>query len=199
MELSFNPDTHIYTIDGAVVPSVTQLLKPLIDYSGIPADVLERAQAFGIAVHTMVELVLAGTLDYGSLDDGLLNPLAAFDQWRRDYPAFAERLPTAIVERPMWHKRLGFAGKPDLILDGFAIVDVKTRLPNLVADAIQDSGYEMLHLENGGTKAKYGHYVLHLPASGPYKFQKLENREAPKRFRHLLDLYHMNKALEAWR
>ena len=35
MRLTFAPDTHTYTLDGAIVPSVTQVLRAsgLIDYS----------------------------------------------------------------------------------------------------------------------------------------------------------------------
>ena len=44
-ELTFDERSHIYRLDGLVVPSVTTIMQPLsrAHYGGIDQDVLERA------------------------------------------------------------------------------------------------------------------------------------------------------------
>ena len=58
--LTFNEERHEYQWDGVVVPSVTQTLKGLTDYSHIQPDALERARQEGRAVHYMVECACKG-------------------------------------------------------------------------------------------------------------------------------------------
>ena len=45
--LTFDEAAHEYRLDGRRLPSVTQLLAPLVDYSKVPRETLERAQALG--------------------------------------------------------------------------------------------------------------------------------------------------------
>ncbi len=60
--LTFDEARHEYRFHGAVVPHVTGILKPLVDYSMVPPDRLEIARQKGVAVHKMVEADAKGEL-----------------------------------------------------------------------------------------------------------------------------------------
>jgi hypothetical protein len=54
--LQFDPATHTYTLDGQVLPSVTQVLRLLqTDYSGVPREVVEAAGRRGTKVHELLD------------------------------------------------------------------------------------------------------------------------------------------------
>ena len=211
--LTFDEATYIYRIDGVIVPSVTQILRPLYDFSAIPRDVLAKAAAFGTAVHTMCLHELAGVLEYGDLDEGLLPCLDAFTNWQADYRDIAARLDGGVwnheeetiigdgfrVEKPIGHKRLGYAGRPDIIIDGFMVIDIKSREPNKVTDGIQCEGYEKAHIESGGAKGPYEHRVLYLKRDGTYQFVKVNHRDNSSRFRKLLDYHKDTQLIQSWR
>jgi hypothetical protein len=82
--LQFNPVTHTYAWGGQHVPSVTQILRPLVDYSSIPEHVLEIARDRGTRVHKATELDDAGTLDMDSVTEDIAGYLRAWQQFKRD-------------------------------------------------------------------------------------------------------------------
>ena len=90
--LVFNEDRHEYSLDGQRLPSVTQLLAPLVDYSKVPKDVLERAQQLGTAVHRMTELFDNDDLDEDSLSDELRPYLAGWIKFRAECQFEPERI-----------------------------------------------------------------------------------------------------------
>lgn len=213
--LTFNADTHRYELDGAPVPSVTGVISPLNDFGMIPKDVLARAAAYGTAVHKMCALEATGLLDYGTLDEGLLPALEAFGSWKADYPALAEKLhgpwtqkedgsfwaDRVCIEAPMGHKKFMFAGTGDIVFFGEMIIDIKTRKPNPLTDAIQCAAYEKLAVANGitGHPKGYEHRILYLALDGSYEFVKVNHRDAWNRFRFLLDHHNAAKTIQSWR
>ena len=56
-ELSFDEATHIYRLNGAELPSVTTVMKPLSSevYGGVDEWVMEQAAGRGTAVHNAIE------------------------------------------------------------------------------------------------------------------------------------------------
>jgi hypothetical protein len=76
--LQFDEAAHRYTLNNQVLPSVTQVLKPLTDYSLIDAEALEVARQKGVAIHKMVELYCANDLDEDALPDWLRPVLQAW-------------------------------------------------------------------------------------------------------------------------
>lgn len=202
--LTFDEATHTYRIDGAVVPSVTQVLAPLKDFSAIPPAVLERKRLYGSAVHKMIEREIKGELEFGEQPDDLTGALEAFWRWREENPRITDQLHKAIVERPMGHDRFGYAGTPDLILDGVLVVDLKTRAPDMLVDSIQCAAYQELWQRNGGCagagkKGQYEHRILYLKDDGTYQYQNVNHADALNRFRHLLDYYNSAQTLKTWR
>lgn len=193
--LTFDAEHHVYTLDGKVLPSITQIIRPLVNYDAVPKAVLENAANFGRNVHKMVELECCGALDEEALDDKLRPALAAFRGWRRQNSG------DVICEIPMAHARLKFAGTPDLIFDGHSIIEIKTRKTNLLTDPIQTAAQEMLWLANYGAKGDYQHGVLELYADGRHHFQPFttkQKREAANRFRYLLDYHVMSTNIKTW-
>ena len=67
--VDFDPATHTYTSEGRRVPSVTQCIDRLNDYSMVPADLLERKRELGTAVHQATALYDQDDLDWGSVAD----------------------------------------------------------------------------------------------------------------------------------
>lgn len=56
--VNFIKETHQYTVDGIIVPSVSTILKEVLfqdKYKEVPKFVLERAAAFGTAIHDAIE------------------------------------------------------------------------------------------------------------------------------------------------
>jgi len=72
MRLEFDKGSHTYRVDGRRVPSVTQVLDPLLELDGIPRDVLEAARVFGQHVHEACHLMVRGELDWSRLDPALV-------------------------------------------------------------------------------------------------------------------------------
>jgi hypothetical protein len=139
MPLSFDPDIHQYTLDGVVLPSVTQVLQGvgLINFDGIDPQILQQAADFGTQVHRMTALDDIGDLDEQSLDDNLKPYL---DAWRR----FRGGMKFDAIEQPLCHPGYVLAGCPDRIA-GNTIIDIKTSgasVPQWVG--LQLSGYSIL-------------------------------------------------------
>lgn len=193
-ELIFREETHQYFLDGVELPSITRVLAPLKDFSHVHPELLERACLFGQAVHKTVELYLADDLVEEGLDPNLADCLEAFRQWERDSPD----LRAPVVERPMAHQRLGYAGTPDLIYDGQAIVEIKTRDYDPLCDPIQTAAQEQLWLANGGTKGAYRRFVLTLRPGG-YALKACPKKGGWERFRYLLDFYKMQQQIHLWK
>lgn len=164
-ELLFDPVEHAYTVAGRRVPSVTQVLAPLIDYSKVPPDTLERARQLGSAVHRMTELYDLDDLDMDSLSDELRPYLTAWMKFRADTGFVPET-----IEKRLHHPALGFAGTPDrsgLINGKRSVIDIKKMLTLGPVIGIQLAAYSELFSKNGTTiEARYG---LGLRADGTYR------------------------------
>lgn len=70
-DLTFDAPSHTYRYQGKVVPSVTQILEPLTDFSMVHPTTLDLAREFGTHVHAAVEMYVKGDLDEESLDKAL--------------------------------------------------------------------------------------------------------------------------------
>jgi len=109
VSLTFRDDIHEYRFGGVVVPSVTQILKPLTDYSFVQAEALENARQAGVAIHKTVELECKGDLDEDALPEWLRPYLSA---WRKFV------LETGFVleasEERVYHAGCRYAGTLDL-------------------------------------------------------------------------------------
>src|SRR4051794_27239936 len=106
--LAFDEALHEYRLDGRRLPSVTQVLAPLVDFSMVRKDVLERAQALGTAVHRMTELHDNDDLDEESLSEELRPYLAGWKKFRAEC-----QFEPVTVEHRMSHPVYRYAGTSD--------------------------------------------------------------------------------------
>ncbi len=144
--LYFDEAAHRYTVQGRTVPSVTQVLDPLIDFSTVDPLVLENARRLGTAVHAMVELECAGTLDEATLHPRLVGFLA---QWRDFVAVTGFRM--MHCELRLYSPRYGYAGTMDLhgMLPGEeVIIDTKSGATPKTA-GLQTAAYHQLGVEAG--------------------------------------------------
>lgn len=122
--LTFEPDSHTYRMDGVIIPSVTQILAPLSDFSDVPADVLKAASEFGTAVHRACELDDRRTLNVSTLDAALLPYLCAWRIFCKDFDA-----QWAMIESFVYHPTLRYCGQLDrfgMLAKNKYVVDIKT-------------------------------------------------------------------------
>ena len=185
LPIEFEPVNHIYTVEGAKLPSVTQIMEPmsLILYRGIPWDVLAAAADRGTRVHEQVSnFIRFGLLEE---DDDTAPYLMA-------YQAFSERY------RPVWiaseyrvfHKLMRYSGTVDLLGfvepddgTGIDVVDIKaTRQFHKVMLSTQVSAYAEAVKSHGViVRERYG---LQLCGDGKYRFERVA--DGYKTFLHCL-------------
>lgn len=161
MLLEFNKDLHMYTVNGVQVPSVTQILEPLNDFSQIRPEVLEAARQFGQHVHEACDLYDRGDLDWAALDPSLVPYVEAWKLFLDDSGAIV-----VSSETQVYHAKLAYAGSPDKVLAwGNRVV-----IPDLKATAVvpktvgaQTAAYaEAYHAMHGGKRPE--RYCIHLQA-----------------------------------
>lgn len=143
-QLAFDEAAHRYTVQGRTVPSVTQILDPLCDFSMVDRQALERARQLGTAVHRMIELEVAGTLD----ESTVRGPLVGFlQQWREFVKVTGFRM--LHCELRLYSSRYGYAGTMDLhgMLDDETLIDTKSGATPKTA-GLQTAAYHQLGVEN---------------------------------------------------
>lgn len=161
--LQFDADLHRYTLAGQRLPSVTEILHPVTahEYRGVDREVMDRAALLGKAVHKLIELDIAGTLDEDALDDSLRPYLA---QWRQ----FCAQSGFSAIhsERRIHSARYGYAGTLDLAgkLNGTnAVIDAKRTAAVPRSAGPQTAAYRQALAELCGAEWQTAdRYALHL-------------------------------------
>lgn len=166
---SFDPETHIYTLDGVQIPSVTQILSGvgMVDNRYFT----EEARVRGTYVHRATEFIDSGSLDWDALDPMLLPYCEAYQAFIED-----KRPEILLSEEPMYHAQHLYAGTLDriIVMDGItALIDIKTGVPNR-ATAIQVAAYRELVRVNRDTVLTKC-FSLHLRDDGTYRMSFIEN------------------------
>ena len=164
-ELSFEEARHIYTLNGAVIPSVTTIMRPLSQslYKGVDEAILNKAAARGTAVHNAIEnYTLFGLSDIEPMYQGYLD---AYISWCNDFN------PQPIsTECKVYHKVLRYAGTSDLIAmieDKRILVDYKTSATvNKMLTGIQTEAYAKAYESHDYPID--GKAILHLKKNGKY-------------------------------
>jgi hypothetical protein len=141
--LNFDEAKHEYTFNGRVVPSVTQILKPLSEheYKFVSSDLMTEKAALGTAVHKMIELDICGSLDVDSLHE-LVAPY--YPMWK----AFLAQSGVFIKasEQRLYSEKYGFAGTLDLFaeLNGhLCVIDAKRTAAVPKTAGPQTAAYEL--------------------------------------------------------
>lgn len=139
--LQFDPREHRYTLNGSVLPSVTQITRFLsYDYKSTQPWLAELAAERGTAVHDACMLI-----DYGEEPEDTPEISGFLVAYRRFLSDYSPRWDG--VERPLASLELGYAGTVDRygMIDGKrCIVDLKTGQKHIPALAAQLNGYRIL-------------------------------------------------------
>lgn len=174
--LQFDEATHVYTLDGIKVPSVTEITGLL---SPIDANnpIIQQASRRGSLVHEYCEQI-----DYGAPPDEvepeLIGYLKAYQCFLRDY-----RPEWLFIENAVHSETHGFAGRIDrlgYIDHKITLVDLKTtasfdRIAKIKL-ACQLAGYEIAENETNALKIeqKIG---VQLKKDGTYTIHDTQNIE----------------------
>ena len=211
-EFLYREEDHTYWMleknnEYVRIPSVTEIIKPILDYSKVPDDVLESARQRGTNIHATFKLWVQGKLDEEQLAEGNSISLDAFKEW--------------------WDReRKNFDG---------LLMDIKTRPPYIPYDSVQLAGYEILlndgvlinetvSIHGGWIEEPFGNknlmfagtpdfvkynsfhmekYVLYLKPEGGYEFVNVGRRQAQSMFRKLLkkwwDDNNTDNIIKRWR
>ena len=161
----FCEETHTYRAKGSVVPSVTQILAPVYDFSKIPKNVLEIKRQLGIEVHLACSMLAMGALDPDTIEVEIAPYVFQFQQFLDDvHPEVVS------IERREVSKVYGYtiAGCSDLVLHfngSRNVVDIKCG-PESPVVGLQTAAYAQLHEENGlAIKGRFGLHITPLKYS----------------------------------
>lgn len=156
--IQFIEEGHVYLLDGNPVPSVTEIIKPLVDMSRVPQDVLEYKRSLGKAVHKAIELDESTEgLDYESLDQ---EALPFFSAWLRFKEESGFR--ALLCEQVVWSAKLRYAGTLDVLGTRTAgttytadeLLDCKCVWTMGAATGPQTAGYALALHESHGIRVK---------------------------------------------
>jgi len=110
--LTFEEETHTFTANGKVVPSVTTVLKKAgmtPDYSFVDPWYAQR----GTYIHRATELWENGVLDEDTVDPLIAGYVDAYKACRRDFPVMV-----MAQEVRLWHPVHLYAGIIDMVIEG---------------------------------------------------------------------------------
>jgi len=150
--LEYDPEKHIYTINGRRVPSVTQIVDMVTDRYIARTPLIEQAALRGTLIHELTAAYDWGDLRDDDLDADSYPYLQAYASFCNDYHPDWKYIELALGNRTNG----SFAGTVDRIgsIDGeLRVVDIKTtqnfdRTAKL-AVLLQLSGYFALCISNG--------------------------------------------------
>lgn len=137
--LQFDEAAHRYSVNGKIIPSVTQIISAvgLYEFDFVSRQTLAIAAERGRIVHTYIEWHEQGLLDESSIDPDLAGYFEAYLAAKAagDIPD----APTAIEER-VFSEKYQYAGTLDLLFGEYWIHDHKTGVESPV-HCLQLSGY----------------------------------------------------------
>lgn len=140
----FREEDHTYWKGNTRLPSVTEILRPMVDFRFVRDDVLQWKSDLGSAVHRAIELHLLDDLEYDSLVGDVAQYFDQFLIFEKE--AKFRSLGTELIVS----HALGFAGKVDCIglfggnkAPAEAIVDWKTTAQISPVVALQTAAYAL--------------------------------------------------------
>jgi hypothetical protein len=146
----FNPDllelfetTHTYYYDRREIINVTTILEMagLSDYSRVPANLLDRAQTFGRALHKGTELLDLGKIDVSTIHPDLAPYLDGWKAFVKDHVVEFISIEEKIADLGKWYA--GTLDRVGLMRTGkLGMIEVKSSDTLHPAAALQTAGYK---------------------------------------------------------
>lgn len=167
--LTFDEATHTYRFLGQVVPGVTQLLRPLVDFSRIRPEVLAAKADLGRRVHEACHYLDEDDLDEESVEADVEPYLQAYKRFLAE--SSAEILHAELM---VFDPMLMYAGRIDRVLrlNGERwLVDLKTSIATPASAGPQTAAY----LRALGDTTVTRRAALRLRPDGTYRLDALTN------------------------
>lgn len=197
MEFSLD-SSHVYRLDGAVIPGCTSVLKSLGCYAGLeyvsPED-LEWHGERGHAIARAVELSVRGTLDKRTLDKTVRPYTIGWERAQKELGITALTLNGApFVEVPLCHPVMKYGVTPDVVAEVTAfkdsgVVEIKATANQSPTTAIQTAAQlvavRTVMPEIGRLRAE----LLLLPKEPYYKFRVFDDRMDEVTWLSMLNTY----------
>lgn len=189
LECSFDDAQHRYTVEGGVVlPSVTQIMKPLTQsaYRFIPRAVLDNAATLGTFVHACTELMDEDDLsDEDRQDAEARGYLDAYEAWKRiANPEFL-----GVELRLACRSFAGTIDRVAVINGEHWIIDLKTTSELHAHVGIQLAAYEVLSRLAFPEVKTFRRAALQLKEDGKYRFKEYASPMDKQCFFGLLNLH----------
>lgn len=182
----YDDEKHIYTMGGAIVPSVTRIV-PKPDFFCTPEQ-LEAAREDGEENHSMIKMYWDTLETFG---DPMLEALAA---WVDENRALVGDM--VLYEKPLYSERHRYAGKPDAIFSK-AVIDFKRTFGNKRLHALQTAGYHALATENKIIPKTKTHLIL-VYNGKVFKAKNVYDPQAEAVFLSLVKKYYIEEELKKW-
>lgn len=184
-ELTFDPSTHAYFVDGKEVPGVSRIIEKVFNnaYTGDPWYG-ER----GKAIHLATQYLEEGTLDESSLDPQHVKPY--IDQYKRFLSELKAK--SIFIEKPLYSQVHQYAGTLDRvwIIDGKRVIgDIKTG-SHTKYHIYQLAAYEVLYSENYTNEPVEGRFALYLRPDS-YKLKDLTSKISAYKWTSIMDVYRL--------
>lgn len=189
-DVTFDEERHEYRIDGRLVPSVTQIIKPVQRELGGSEDTLDYKRQIGKALDSAITIHERGEeIDPDSLDAAVAPFFSAWLKFK------AETGFRVLLNQPMvYSRKLRFAGTADLFgtrMPGTAtpdeLVDTKCVWTMDPATAIQTAGYSLAAIESLGIRVKK-RGGLQLLRDGSYRYFPYTNPNDEQVFKACLSI-----------
>jgi hypothetical protein len=185
VDCAFDEESHVGTIGGRIVPSVTGILKA----GGFEPYGSEWHMAKGRAVHLACQYLDEGGLDWSSISDEILPYLMAYELFKKE----SGFKPTRIEER-LFHPTLMFTGQIDRVGEvpndkSQWLIDIKSGHPGPYC-SLQTAGYNLLLPVLKYPRKRFG---LHLKENGSYSLIEYKDSQDQGIFLALLAIHNWKK------
>lgn len=185
--LTVDTEKHVYTWNGFRVPGVSEIIDSEIPFeSFVEAGVLEKCRWRGEYFHKVVELY-----ETNNLEEYLPEFEPLLDGWKRFKDDLKFTVDLGRLEKPLYSKLYGYAGRPDVpTVEGF-LIDIKPPANSKRYD-LQTAAYVQLLAED---EFKVMSRMIYHYEEGNYFLTKPKRtqREDFNVFQSMLNVYNWKK------
>lgn len=193
-EITLDRDTHIYKVNGRVVPANTRILQDqgISDMSGIPAERLAYKSALGTAVHYCIHLHEVGDLDETTIDDRILPYFLAYKKFTE-----VNRFEPRHTELMLYSKKWDFCTTLDLQgpltyggkEESEDIIEIKCVWQMMPSNSVQTAAQQIAFEENYPDIKIKRRWGLQLKPSGNYELEPYTDLTDKQTFLAALTVY----------
>lgn len=173
--VEFNPELHAYRVGGRSVPSVTQILKIVENFDGIPVQYMESARLRGEYIHKAVALLIRDDLDKDSVPEEYRLAIHGMENFIKHSGV----VPIS-SETPVCHS-LGYAGTYDMTgyFTDYSLFEFKAGADVPKTAGPQTMAYAKAIESTIGEKIRHRYCIhLHSKYKAGYKAVKLKDDNA---------------------